>query len=653
MMKVDTARRHAALMAALLALAGTAQAETQYLPALPQLGASAGAVAPDGRSGAKAPRSAATRGHGLPVGDAAFQRAFDVLPAPADGASARDDGGDGGDGGESARARDDRNFVANDASIDVLLNALSGRLKKPVVASAKVRHKNVTGEFDLTRPRALLNQLSERMSLLWYSDGSSIYVYDNAEVKNAVVSMQHATVRNLRDFIQETRLYDARFPIRGDDLSGTFYVTGAPIYVNLVTAAAKYLDQLRTSVEKDKQVVKVVRLQNSFVNDRRYTLREKEVVIPGMATVLAQIFGKGRARVIPASAPPVAAVDPAAAVAAGAGAGVGSRAPFSLTDALPAPLAAPKAAPVAAPASPGAVAVDAADGVRAVAYPDTNSLVLVGALDKVQDMEALIRSLDVAKRQIELSLWIIDIKKSRLDQLGVSWQGTLSAGNVAIGLNSTDNVTTLDGARFLASVKALSQNGDATVVSRPVVLTQENVPATFDSNQTFYARLIGERSVQLDHVTYGTLVNVLPRLSEDASEVEMVVDVEDGNTDATTTDGQVTDKGTLPLVNRTEINTVARVPREMSLLIGGNTRDDVNRSDYRIPGLASIPLFGGLFRGHTSRHEQVVRVFLIQPKLLRPEAAWQDGQAWEPGEPSSNQTLRATVQMLQPYLDKP
>src|SRR5260370_25796838 len=132
----------------------------------------------------------------------------------------------------------------------------------------------------------------------------------------------------------------------------------------------------------------------------------------------------------------------------------------------------------------------------------------------------------------------------------------------------------------------------------------------------------------------------------------MVVDVEDGNTDATTKDGQVSGDGTLPLVNRTEINTVARVPREMSLLIGGNTRDDVNRSDYRIPGRACIPLVGGLFRGHTSRHEQVVRVFLIQPKLLGAGDAWQDGQAWESGEPASNQTLRSTVQMLQPYLDK-
>ncbi|WP_175919815.1 type III secretion system outer membrane ring subunit SctC [Burkholderia pyrrocinia] len=555
----------------------------------------------------------------------------------------------------SAPQDDERHFVANDASISVLLNALSGRLHKPIVVSEKVRRKHVTGEFDLSQPRALLARLGESMALLWYDDGASIYIYDNSEIKNAVVSMRHATVRSLRDFIRQTRLYDPRFPVRGDDLSNTFYVTGAPVYVNLVAAAARYLDEVRSNEASDQQAVRVVQLHNSFVVDRQYMLRDKEVDIPGMATVLGRIFGPAR----PGARAASPAVLPAAGDAAGrAGAGRATGKPaFSLADALPAPLVAgnvPGGAGSTDPASPtGGVALPASDGVRAVAYPDTNSVILVGRLDKVQDMEALIRSLDVEKRQIELSLWIIDIRKSRLDQLGIDWQGALNAPGIGVGLNTSGgNVTTLDGTKFLASIAALGQTGDATVISRPVVLTQENVPATFDSNQTFYAKLIGERAVQLDHVTYGTLVNVLPRLTRDASQVEMIVDIEDGTADGATSDGQIfAENNAMPLVNRTEINTVARVPREMSLLIGGNTRDDVTRRTFRIPGLASIPLIGGLFRGHSERHEQVVRVFLIQPKLLRAGAAWPDGHPWESGDPADNATLRATVQMLKPYMD--
>jgi len=530
-------------------------------------------------------------------------------------------------------------FVANDASLSVLANAIAGRMHRAMVLSDRVRHKKVTGQFDLTHPQAVLEQLGNQMGLLSYDDGSSIYLYGDDEIKNAVVSMQHATVRNLRDFVRETHLLDRKFPIRGDDSGGTFYVTGAPIYVNLITAAAKYLDQMRGSVQTGKQVVKVVTLQNSFVDDRRYVVRDQSVDIPGMATVLSRIFG-GQPMSAASPETPVSDVDNHKAPPLQP-----AQPPFSLGGALPAPTPDSPAPSVASAHSTG-IAVSAQTDVRAVAYPDTNSIVLTGPLDKVQDMTSLIHSLDVSKRQIELSLWIIDIKKSCLDQLGVNWQGVFGSNRISGTFNGADNSTTLDGPKFLVSVMALQQKGDATIVSRPVLLTQENMPAVFDNNQTFYAKLIGERAVSLEHVTYGTMINVLPRLTDNGSEVEMQVDVEDGN--ATDTNDAASP---LPLVDRTEIDTVARVPREKSLLIGGNTRDDARRHRYRIPGLASLPLIGGLFRWRTESHDQVVRVFLIQPKVLGAGASWRDGQSWTSGNVGEEASLRSTVSLLRPYME--
>lgn len=67
---------------------------------------------------------------------------------------------------------------------------------------------------------------------------------------------------------------------------------------------------------------------------------------------------------------------------------------------------------------------------------------------------------------------------------------------------------------------ALAKKHRANIVSRPIILTQENVPAIFDNNRTFYTRLLDERSVELREVTYGTMISVLPRFSGD-DEVEM------------------------------------------------------------------------------------------------------------------------------------
>ncbi len=156
------------------------------------------------------------------------------------------------------------------------------------------------------------------------------------------------------------------------------------------------------------------------------------------------------------------------------------------------------------------------DNVSIIAYPETNSILVKGNDQQIQIIRDIVTQLDVAKRHIELSLWIIDIDKSELNNIGVNWQGTASFGDsfsATFNASSSASISTLDGNKFIASVMALNQKKKANVVSRPVILTQENIPAVFDNNRTFYVSLVGERNSSLEHVTYGTLINVIPRFS--------------------------------------------------------------------------------------------------------------------------------------------
>ena len=215
-----------------------------------------------------------------------------------------------------------------------------------------------------------------------------------------------------------------------------------------------------------------------------------------------------------------------------------------------------------------------------------------------------------------MSVWIVDLQKDAFDQLGVSWNGTFNMGNqVGVSFNG-GGTSTVDGASFMASVMALVQKNKANIVSRPMILTQENVPAVFDNNRTFYTRLIGERTSNLEHVTYGTSLNVLPRFTEQ-NEVELLLSVEDGNQ---LNDGQAGEH--LPEVGRTNINTIARVPKGKSLLIGGYTRVENSETESGIPGLKDLPWIGGLFRTQSARTSEMVRVFLIQPKEISAKNAF-------------------------------
>ncbi|MNX32303.1 Outer membrane protein MxiD precursor [compost metagenome] len=486
------------------------------------------------------------------------------------------------------------NFEAREQSARTFFSELSGPLGKPVIVSKAAAAKRVSGTFDLLVPQRTFERISTQMGLIWYSDGQAIYLYDASEFKSSMMSLQTLTVDKLQAFLERSGLHDKRYPLRHDGLR-TFHISGPPMYVDLVVQAAGMMDNQRSELLLGKQQIGVIQVRNTFVSDRKYELRDDKVTIPGLATVIEELL-RGEKR----------EVEPSVAQAP-------AQRPQGLMPAFP--LEGLASTPSEQdPTAPRIIAREVAAGnIRVVAYPDTNSLLVKGLPEQVRFIENLVSALDTPKRHVELSLWIIDLHKDELNQLGINWQGTVNSGGKFSASLNAGSATTLDGVSFVTQVMALERTNRANVVSRPVILTQENVPAIFDNNRTFYAPLVGERTVELQHVTYGTLVSVLPRFAQ-ADEVEMSLNIEDGN--EVESPGQGERPNSLPTVGRTRISTVARVPQGKSLLVGGFTRDDNSEQIGRVPVLGSIPWIGRLFSYRQSRSANTVRVFLIQPKEI-------------------------------------
>jgi type III secretion protein C len=485
-------------------------------------------------------------------------------------------------------------FEAREQSARTFFSELSGSLGKPVIVSKAAATKRIGGTFDLRTPQQTFERISVQMGLIWYSDGQAIYLYDASEIKSAMASLQTLTVAKLLGFLKQSGLHDVRYPLRTDGLR-TFHVSGPPIYVDLVLQAAGLMDNQRSELLLGKQQIGVIHVRNTFVNDRQYELRDDKVTIPGLATVIEALLRGEKHEVEPSVAQ---APEPRAR---------GAMPEFPLEGLA-------NTSSEQDPTAPRIIAREVAAGnIRVVAYPDTNSLLVKGLPEQVRFIENLVNALDTPKRHVELSLWIIDLHKDELNQLGINWQGAVKSGGTFSASLNAGSATTLDGASFVTQVMAMERTQRANVVSRPVILTQENVPAIFDNNRTFYAPLVGERSVDLQHVTYGTLVSVLPRFAQ-ADEIEMSLNIEDGSE---VDSGQGERLGALPTVGRTRISTVARVPQGKSLLVGGFTRDDHGEQIGRVPVLGSIPWIGRLFSYRQNRSANTVRVFLIQPKEIR------------------------------------
>lgn len=514
---------------------------------------------------------------------------------------------------DTGRARG--GYVARNDNLRVFFDALSPYLGRAVIVSKLAAKKQVSGDFDMTNARAQLDSIATKLGLIWYHDGQSIYVYDASEIRNATVSLAHTGVSDLVSYLRTTGLYDRRYPIRGDARSRVFYVSGPPVFVDLVIAAARSIDRrVSDGPVSGPDQIGVVRMDNAFVSDRTYQLRDETIVIPGMASVVTELVKSSTGGGGVSGTAPTTALPPLSSASASGEARVG---------ALPPPL------PPQLPLSPNADgspvgAVDAAAERRAPsagslivkAYPAGNSLLVRGTAEQVERVERLVSRLDRPRRHIELSLWIIDVRKEALDSLGVDWSGGVNIGSgMGLVLNATTPLSTLDGMRFLARIQAMASNGQATVVSRPVILTQENIPAVFDGSQTFYVPLEGERTTDLRSVTYGTMISVWPRFAGQG-EIEMTLNIEDG-TSTPHREGDGESKYTvLPTVSRTRISTIARVPQGKSLLIGGYTRDSGDTVEKKVPLLGDIPLLGRAFRYTSQARNNDVRVFLIQPREI-------------------------------------
>lgn len=490
----------------------------------------------------------------------------------------------------------DNGYVARNDSLNSFFEAMSTKLNKTVVVSKSASRKKINGNFNFRDPEALLDRLASQLGVIWYSDGQTIYIYDAEEIRNSVISLQNISLSAFKSFLKEAGLYDSRYPLKGDEQNGIVYISGPPIFVSIVTKTAALIDKQNNDIEMGRLKIGVFRLHNTFVNDRTYQLRDQSIVIPGIATVIEKLLTGEQQNLTGVQGGMFRASG--SNIASEALSGNGSTDNEMYID--------------EARDSTTSSSTSISD-IKVISYPDTNSLLVKGTAEQVDFIGALIRLLDVAKRHVELSLWIIDLNKNDLEQLGVAWGGSTSFSNkLDMALNQT-LVSTLDGVHFLASVYALEKKNQARIVSKPVLMTQENVPAIFDNNRTFYTKLIGERNSSLAHVTYGTMISVLPRFSADG-EIEMSLNIEDGNEEKQSVSGN--EDSVLPEVGRTHISTVARVPQGKSLLIGGYTRDSRTKDVQKIPLLGDIPLIGGLFRYENQNQNNVVRVFLIQPKEI-------------------------------------
>lgn len=489
-------------------------------------------------------------------------------------------------------------------------------LKVALSPGAEENDAPVDGKLTASSPTEFLNQLASTYGLVWFYHEGTLHISRASENMTRALPVPGGGA-SVKAALSQLGLVDPKFGWGELAERGVVIVTGPPAYVGTIEKTIAALPGPGAAEQ-----VKVFRLQHASVDDRTIQYRDKQIVTAGVATILRNLVsgqsGKGSV-VMPMTemASPLRAFGPVNADTGSAAA-----------EAPSAPASSP-----GAPPAPGGAATAVGPG-RPVIQADSrlNAVIVRARPDDMPIYEQLIAILDTPSQLIEIEAAIVDVNTTKLAELGIDWNaraGKLAAGfgqpgaapkattlNLVRGNGVNPATVIADAGNFLmARINALESNGDARIVSRPSVLTVDNLGALIDLSETFYIQAVGERAASVVPISVGVTLRVTPHIigKEGARAVHLVVDIEDGAI-------QETKVQNLPTVRRSTIGTQAVVSEQESLLIGGFNSEVKARSKDGIPVLGDMPGIGPLFSKEKTDVQKRERMFLITPRVVQSAA---------------------------------
>lgn len=245
----------------------------------------------------------------------------------------------------------------------------------------------------------------------------------------------------------------------------------------------------------------------------------------------------------------------------------------------------------------------------------TSRILAFGEGSVLDQLGALIESLDVRPPQVLVEATVVSLSDSQTRQLGVELQklgtsGTTSARIGSLfGLGSPDPVggaiapSTLAGASaivldpgdFSAVVRALESVNQGRSLTTPKVLVDNNAKAALDSVlQTPYAATNASNTVATTSLggtlDAGTRVSVKPQVA-DGGQILLEYTVS-----LSSFVGEPPGEGLPPPRQENKLESVVTIPDGFTVVLGGLEIETQGDASERVPWLGEIPLLGVLFQ---------------------------------------------------------
>ncbi len=260
-----------------------------------------------------------------------------------------------------------------------------------------------------------------------------------------------------------------------------------------------------------------------------------------------------------------------------------------------------------------------------------------------------------AQRQVLIEATVVEVALSNEFQAGIDWQllsnkvtgvsaAQILSGSAQVNADTVNRIVAPSGLLSLVqeselgtlsgTLNLLEQFGDVRILSKPRIIAlnnQTSVLKVVDNRVYFTVNVERQRSenkdeiiteTQIHTVPVGLVMNVTPYIDE-ADEVMLNVRptlsrilgfVDDPNPEL----ASAAVRNSVPEIQVREMESMLRVKSGEMAIIGGLMQDIKDGSDRSLPGMASLPVVGALFRQRRKTRQQSELLIVLKPTVLHP-----------------------------------
>lgn len=271
----------------------------------------------------------------------------------------------------------------------------------------------------------------------------------------------------------------------------------------------------------------------------------------------------------------------------------------------------------------------------------TNKIAVTDYPERLEEVGRIIGAFDEKTMQVLIDSQIIEINPSREFKMGVDWDfwikknvrliSTLpasTANKLSIGTAASNEQVSHSG-QYKGIIDLLQTIGDVKILSSPRIMAVNNQEARIlvGTKQPYASQttVTGEGGVvttseTINYVDVGIKLYVTPTINRDGFiSMKIRPEVSSTGTPLVTAEGEQ-----IPVVSTSEAETSVVIKDGVTIIIGGLTKQSLNRSENRIPFFGAIPVIGHFFKWSDDSRSKTDLVILLTPHIMSGEVSVND-----------------------------